>query len=97
MTLVHPIANLSDHTRRAYARSMDYTTIEAEIDHGQITVKEPGRLPERGRGLLILLPPGQSSPLTEQPRTRVRLPLIQGTGKRVINPTPEELDGSLWD
>ena len=27
---------------------------------------------------------------------RVELPLIRGDGRRIINPTPEELDASLW-
>ena len=28
---------------------------------------------------------------------RVKLPLVQGDGKRSINPTREQLDASLWD
>jgi hypothetical protein len=28
---------------------------------------------------------------------RVKLPLIRGDGKRLINPTREQLDASLWD
>jgi hypothetical protein len=28
---------------------------------------------------------------------RVKLPLVQGDGKRLINPTREQLDASLWD
>jgi len=28
---------------------------------------------------------------------RVTLPLIRGDGKRLINPTREQLDASLWD
>ena len=34
---------------------------------------------------------------TVKEQTRVQLPLIQGDGTIVINPTPEELDDSLWD
>jgi len=75
---------------------MDYTTIEAEIDHGQISVKEPALLPERGRGLLILFPPSTSGAGAQQ-RPRILLPLIQGDGKRMINLSPEELDESAWD
>jgi hypothetical protein len=30
-------------------------------------------------------------------RRRLVLPLIHGDGKRLINPTREELDASLWD
>jgi hypothetical protein len=74
---------------------MTYTTLEAEIDHGQVTVRERDKLPDHGRGLLIILPATQST--VAGPRTRVRLPLIQGDGQRMINPTAEELDGSLWD
>jgi hypothetical protein len=76
---------------------MNYTTVEAQIDHGQVTVREPEKLPERGRGLLIVLPAEESTPSTERPRVRVRLPLIRGDGTRLINPTPEDLDASLWD
>ena len=28
---------------------------------------------------------------------RVKLPLVRGNGKRLINPTREQLDASLWD
>jgi hypothetical protein len=28
---------------------------------------------------------------------RVKLPLVKGNGKRLIDPTREELDASLWD
>ena len=63
---------------------MNYTTIEAEIDHGQVTVKEPEMLPERGRGLLIVLPPSAVPPPAERAGARVVLPLIQGDGQRII-------------
>ncbi|MHB8523658.1 MAG: hypothetical protein ACYDH9_23285 [Limisphaerales bacterium] len=29
-------------------------------------------------------------------RHRVKLPLIRGAGKRIINPSRQELDASLW-
>jgi hypothetical protein len=39
--------------------------------------------------------------LAERSRTsgsyRVKLPLVQGDGKRLINPTREQLDASVWD
>jgi hypothetical protein len=76
---------------------MDYTTLEAEIDHGRVTVKDPGRLPERGRGLLIVLPAVDFAGDRAAPRKRVELPLIPGDDKHVIRPTPEELDDSLWN
>ena len=76
---------------------MDYTTIEAEIIHGRITVREPEKLPENGHGLLIVLPSSQADGPTARQRKRVRLPLIQGDGQVTINPTAEQLDASLWD
>jgi hypothetical protein len=76
---------------------MNYTTIEAEINHGLVTVKEPEKLPEQGKGLLIVLPAEPSAESGNKHKVRVRLPLIQGDGQRQICPTPEELDASLWD
>ena len=76
---------------------MDYTTIEAEIAHGHISVREPERLPETGHALLIVLPSYQAGNSTGGPQERVRLPLVQGDGQVIINPTAEELDASLWD
>lgn len=75
---------------------MSYTTLEVEFDHGRVTAKEPGALPESGRGLLTILPP-QTPDVPKPERKRVQLPLIRGDGRRIINPTPAELDASLWD
>ncbi len=36
---------------------MSYLTVEVEIDHGRLVVAEPGKLPERGKGLLTVLEP----------------------------------------
>jgi len=36
---------------------MSYLTVEVEIDHGRVTTAEPGKLPERGKGLLTVLEP----------------------------------------
>jgi hypothetical protein len=36
---------------------MSYLTVEVEIDHGRLVVAEPGKLPEKGRGLLTVLEP----------------------------------------
>jgi len=69
---------------------MTYTTVEVAIEHGKVTVIGPERLPKRGRGLLVVLSSQQGSPQSE--RKRVRLPLIEGDGIHVINPTPEQLD-----
>ena len=75
---------------------MSYTTLEVEFDHGRVVPKEPDKLPESGHGLLTILPPVRSdAPKPE--RKRVQLPLIRGDGRRIINPTPAELDASLWD
>jgi hypothetical protein len=34
---------------------MSYRTLEVEIDHGRVVAKEPGKLPEKGSGLLTIL------------------------------------------
>lgn len=76
---------------------MSYVTVEVEIDHGRIVPREPSQLPETGSGLLTILQPhGKAGEGPRSGRQRVELPLIRGDGKRVINPTPQELDASLW-
>ena len=83
--------------RRLYIRRMSYVTVEMEIDHGRIVAREPEKLPEKGNGLLtILLAANEPITETKPTRQRVELPLIRGNGKRIINPTSEELDASLW-
>jgi hypothetical protein len=46
---------------------MSYVTVEVEIDHGRIVPREPARLPEKGNGLLTILPPGESGSGTARP------------------------------
>lgn len=36
---------------------MSYVTLEAEIDHGQVRVKDPEKLPETARALVTILEP----------------------------------------
>jgi hypothetical protein len=76
---------------------MEYTALEADIHDGQITVRQPDKLPAEGRGLLIVLPPGATATQVVQSPRRVTLPIVRGDGSRTINPTPEELDDSLWN
>jgi hypothetical protein len=33
---------------------MGYLVLEVEIDHGRIVAREPGKLPEKGRGVLTV-------------------------------------------
>ena len=76
---------------------MSYVTVEVDIDHGRVVAREPERLPDTGNGLLTIFPPATApvaSPRSS--RQRVELPLLRGDGKRLINPTPEELDASVW-
>jgi hypothetical protein len=39
---------------------MGYLTLEVEIDRGRVVAKEPGRLPEKGSGLLTILQSGDN-------------------------------------
>ncbi len=76
---------------------MSYLTVEVEIDHGRVIPREREKLPEKGNGLLTILQPFSSEiGGARAGRKRVELPLIRGDGQRIINPTPEELDASLW-
>jgi hypothetical protein len=76
---------------------MSYVTVEVEIEHGRIAAREPEKLPAKASGLLtILLPAGRVAGEPTPVRQRIALPLIRGDGKRIINPSPEELDASLW-
>jgi len=45
------------------------------------------------RSLIQAMEPEKNKPV----RKRIKFPLIKGDGKRVINPSPKELDASLWD
>jgi len=40
---------------------MSYVTLEVEIDRGRVVAKEPGRLPDRGSGLLTILQTDEDS------------------------------------
>ena len=37
---------------------MSYVTVEVEMNHRHILPSEPGRLPEKGKGYLTILPSG---------------------------------------
>ena len=41
---------------KGYIPAMSYLTLEVEIDHGRVVPKEPDKLPEKGTGLLTILP-----------------------------------------
>ncbi|MBI3413911.1 MAG: hypothetical protein HY043_01115 [Verrucomicrobia bacterium] len=45
---------------------MSYVTLEAEIAHGEVVVKEPGKLPESAHALVTILGPvtTKANPLT---------------------------------
>jgi hypothetical protein len=75
---------------------MSYITVEVEIEAGRIIAREPASLPAKGTGLLTILPLAEPARATTS-RNRVQLPLIHGDGKRMINPTAEELDKSAWE
>jgi hypothetical protein len=76
---------------------MSYITVEVDIDHGRIVPREPEKLPEVAKGILTVLPETVPAAVTPpRKRERVKFPIIEGDGKHLINPTPEELDASLW-
>jgi hypothetical protein len=75
---------------------MSYVTVEVSIQHGHIVAKEPDQLPENATGLLTILPTKYGDCRTSPARKKAELPLIHGDGKRIINPTPQDLDVSLW-
>jgi hypothetical protein len=72
---------------------MSYITVEVDIDHGKILPRQPEKLPAVATGVLTIFQPAVSEETT---RERIQFPLIRGDGKRVVNPTPQELDVSLW-
>lgn len=74
---------------------MTYRNVEVEIDHGKIMPKDPEKLPQTGRGLLTILPAPQPSEIPA--RRRAELPIIHCKPGTRIDPSPEELDASLWD
>ena len=73
---------------------MKYRTVEVVIDQGRIVPRDPDDLPDSGNGLLTIF---DNSPAPVDPAQRVQLPLIRGNGDHLINPSPEDLDASLWD
>ena len=76
---------------------MSYVTLEVEIDHGRVVPRGREGLPEKGNGLLTILHPQSTAGDVPKPlRQRVELPLVRGDGRRIINPTPAELDASYW-
>ena len=72
---------------------MNVVTVDVEIDHGTLKAKDPDLLPETGSGLLIVLPRVLDDASRKSP---VNLPLVRCARGTIINPTPEELDESLW-
>ena len=72
-------------------------TVRAHYDGKVIVPDEPVDLPVN-TPLDLDVRPANGAPAValKSIRKRVELPLIRGDGKRIINPTPEELDASLW-
>ncbi len=74
---------------------MTYRTVEVQIDHGKVVPKDPDKLPQSGKGLLTILSVPQHHGIPV--RGRAKLPVIHCKPGTKINPSPEELDASLWD
>jgi len=76
---------------------MGYMTFEVKVEHGRIIAKEPEKLPETATGLLTIFSRDNGgAQQSGKARTKADLPLIRGDGKRLINPSAQELDASLW-
>jgi hypothetical protein len=45
---------------------MSYLTVEVEIDRGRVVAAEPGKLPDKGRGLLTVLETSEKEDNIEQ-------------------------------
>jgi hypothetical protein len=73
---------------------MNSRTVEVEIDHGRVFPKGSEKLPEKGTGWLTILEPADSA---NSERKRIEAPLIRCKPATVIDPSPLELDASLWD
>ena len=56
------IPALAIHGRRRYGAGMSLVTIEVEIDHGRVIARGSEPLPEKGTGLLTLLPDSTGIP-----------------------------------
>lgn len=63
---------------------MAYLTLEAEIDHGRITVTEPEKLPAMGRALLTVL---------DSPERKPDLAKI----KSVLGTLKTDIDGAAYE
>lgn len=73
---------------------MSLVTLEVDIENGTMRAREPHLVPQRGVGLLTVLP----AEITSKSRgERLDLPLIRCETGSEINPSRQELDGSLWD
>lgn len=46
---------------------MSYITVEVDIDHGRVVPREPAKLPEKGTGLLTILPAGDTPAQSGRP------------------------------
>lgn len=77
----------------SYVSFMSVITVEVDIDHGRIVARQPEKLPDIAEGVLTVIAPEAAA---KDKRKRVRLPLIHGDTKKLINPTAQELDASLW-
>ena len=81
-----------------YTANMSYITLDVEIVNGRVVLKEPDKLPVKGKGLLTVLTSADPTETQLEPsRGRVKTPLIRCKPGTVINPSSVELDASLWD
>jgi len=75
---------------------MSLVSIDVEIDGGKITALEPQMLPERGRGVLVVLMPEHTehgTPSFSVENDPDGLPVIRATGKVITSALVREVEG----
>jgi hypothetical protein len=74
-----------DWWSKRYIRRMSYVTVEVKIEHGRIVAREPEKLPEKGNGLLTILPTANAPSAEAKP---ARQPPSRAEVKKLLSRTP---------
>lgn len=72
---------------------MNPLTVEVEIDHGKLTTRQPHLLPEKGRGVLTVLPPEEEGMRYSVVTGADGLPVIRARGAVITSAVVREAEG----